>query len=42
MEIERIITGIKYALLKCNAMRPENIEAIESLLNNHSSCQKGV
>ena len=34
MKIENIINGLKAALLKCDAITPENAEALESLLNN--------
>ena len=34
MKVENIIHGLKAALLKCNAITPDNAEAIESLLNN--------
>ncbi len=34
MKAENIINGLKKALLKCNAITPDNAEAIESLLNN--------
>lgn len=34
MKTDNIINGLRKALVKCDAITPENVEAIQSLLNN--------